>query len=99
MSLESIFELLHELGISLDMGNQVQLHDGVGWNIWGLVFKSSVHVNGLVVIGPNGVSESLDGIELLPFGILSLIDLHKNIFSDSISSSSKNNHESSNENG
>ena len=67
MSLKGTLKLLHELSIAFNVSNQVELHDRVGWDIWCLILKSTVHVDGLVVIRPNGVSESLNRIEFLPF--------------------------------
>ena len=66
VSLESALQLLHERGVSFDMGHQIEFHDRVGWNVWGLVLKTTVHVDSLVVIGPDSVPESLNRIEFLP---------------------------------
>ena len=67
MSLKGTLKLLHELSIAFNVSNQVELHDRVGWDIWCLILESTVHVDSLVVIRPNGVSESLNRIEFLPF--------------------------------
>ena len=56
-----------------------------------------MHKDVLEVYCPNGVTESLNWVELFPFRIFCLINLHKNVFSNSISPTSKNNHQSTHE--
>ena len=50
-----------------DVSNEIELHDGVGRDVWSLVLETTVHIDGMVVVRPNGVSESLNRVELLPF--------------------------------
>lgn len=55
-----------------------------------------MHVD-IVVHDPDGMSEPLQAIELLPFARLSFIDLKLNIFTDVVGPSTQDKHESSNE--
>jgi len=90
--LESTFKLLHKLSITFNMCNKIQFHNGVCWNVWCFIFKTSMHIYGLIICSPNSVSKSLNWVEFFPFWIFSFIDFHKNILSNSICSSSKYNH-------
>lgn len=66
-SLGGLLEFSDQGCITFEVGGQIEPHDRVGRNVRSLIFKSSVHVKRLVVLGPNGVSEPLDRVEFLPF--------------------------------
>ena len=65
--LEGTLQLGKETRMASDVSNEIELHDGVGRDVWSLVLETTVHVDGVVVMRPNGVSESLNRVELLPF--------------------------------
>ena len=96
--LESTFKFLHKLSITFNMCNKIQFHNWIGWDIWCFIFKSSMHIYCLIICSPYCVSKSLNWVEFFPFRIFSFIHFHENILSNSICSSSKYNHQSTNEN-
>ena len=81
------FEFSAETLVTLKVSHQVESHDRVGWDVRCLVVKTTVHIDCLVDC-PNGVSESLSGLELLPLTVLSLVDFHQNLFSNGVGPSS-----------
>ena len=81
------------------MCNEVELHDRVGRDVGRLVLEATVHVDCLVVVRPDGVTESLNGVELLPFGVLSLVYFHQHILADRVGSTAENDHERTDEDG
>ena len=97
--LESTLQFGEKTGMASDVSNQVELHDRISWNIGSLIFETTVHVNGLVVMSPDGMSESLNRVEFLPFRVFSLINFHEDVLANGISPSTENNHESSDEDG
>ena len=96
--LKSALKFLQQISVSFNMCNQVEFQNRISWNIWCFIFKSSMHEYCLIISCPDGMSKSLNWIKLFPFRIFSFIDFHKNIFTNSICSTSQNNHQSSNEN-
>lgn len=84
--------------MTLEMLDQIEFNDGVRRDIWSLIFKTSVHVNGPMIMGPNGVAETLNRAQFFPFWIFSLVYLHGYIFAHRVCSTSENNHQGSNEN-
>ena len=99
LTLEGILELGEQARMASYVSNQVQLHNRVGRNVRSLVLETTVHVDGMVVMSPDRMSESLNRVELLPFRVFSLVNFHEHILTNGISSSAKNNHESSDEDG
>lgn len=81
------------------MGIEVELHYGIGWNIWSFIFKTTMHEDSPEVNRPDAVSKSLEGVESLPLRIFGLVNFHVNILTDCVGSSSKDNHHGSDENG
>lgn len=85
--------------MTLEMLDQIEFNDGVRRDIWSLIFKTSVHVNGPMIMGPNSVAETLNRAQFFPLWIFSLINFHLNIFTCGISPSTENQHEGSNKDG
>jgi hypothetical protein len=76
----------------------INFTDLTEWNVWDFVLKTTVNIN--VIVGcPARVSESLNGVELVPFARLGVIDLKWNNFSDLVSSTTDDHHEWSQEKG
>jgi len=96
--LKSALKFLQQISISFNMSNQVEFKYRISWYIRCFIFKSTMHENCLIVGSPNSMSKSLNWIKLFPFRIFSFIDFHKNIFTNSICSTSQDNHQGSNEN-
>lgn len=72
----------------------INFTDLTEWNVWDFVLKTTVNIN--VIVGcPARVSESLNGVELVPFARLGVIDLKWNNFSDLVSSTTDDHHEGS----
>lgn len=99
LSLEGILDLLHQLLVALDMCNQIELDDRVGWDVRGLVLEATMHVDMLEVLCPDRMSESLDRVELLPFRVFSLVDLHQHVLAHCVGSTSEDDHQGPDENG
>jgi len=99
LSLEGILDLLHQLLVALDVRNQIELDDRVGRDVRRLILEAAMHVDMLEVLRPDRVSESLDRVELLPFRVFSLVDLHEHILAHSVGSASEDDHQGPNENG
>lgn len=65
--------------MTFEVRSQIEPHDGVRRDVWSLVLESSMHVKGLLVLRPDRVSESLDRVDLRPFGVLGLVDFHQDV--------------------
>ena len=78
--------------MTLEMRRQVEPHDGVRRNVRSLVFKSSMHVKCRVVLRPDRVPEPLDRVELLPLGVLGLVDLHQDVLAHYVGAATKDDH-------
>ena len=59
------------------------------------MLETSMNVN-MVVRSPNAMSESLNGVELVPFRRFSVVDLKRHNLADLVSSTTDNHHERSN---
>ena len=74
----------------------IDLADLPKWNVRDLVLKATVHVNAIVA-SPAAMSESLNGVEFVPFGRLSVVNLKRHHLADLVGSTTNNHHKRSKE--
>ena len=75
---------------------RVNFGDGVDWDVRSFVLETTVNVKRRVE-APDGVSEPLDCLELVPLGGLSVVDFEGDVFTDLVGSSTDDEHQRSQE--
>lgn len=92
----NLLELLHQKRAFCEKPSQIKFHNGASRNIWVVVFEASVHEQ-VCVNCPNGVSETLQRVEFLPFAAFCFVDFKLKILAYRIRSASQHNHQSADE--
>ncbi len=64
----------------------------VDWDVRHLMFKTTVHVDTAIDL-PTSMSEPLNCVEFVPFWRFSIVNLHRNILTNSVCSTSNDNHQ------
>jgi hypothetical protein len=61
-----LLKLLHKLWVLLEHLSKLQPYSSVGWDVWSLIFESTMHIDARVT-DPDLMSSSRLGLELFPF--------------------------------
>ena len=83
--------LLQQVFVSLQQLLSINLANFAQRNVWDLVFKTTVNIHAVVAC-PARVSETLNGVELVPLTRLGVVDFKRNDFANLVSSSSNDHH-------
>ena len=83
VSLLLLRDLAYENLVVFENGWQMNFGDLVSGDIWGGTVESSIDIE-IRVVDPTCCSESLKGLEPIPFRILSVINLHTQLLVDRV---------------
>jgi hypothetical protein len=89
----NLLQLLQKLWVLLEHLSKLQSYSSVGWDVWSLIFESTMHIDTWVT-DPDLMSSSSLGLELFPFWAFGLVSFQVDSLTDSVGSTSEDKHDS-----